>query len=359
MPQIFEVNGAPLELLDVNELALIHTSYKPIDPWLLNTFFPNRRSFTMTKVPIAELDIKSDIAPLIASIYEGQAFDPSTAVQVDFVQPAYLKPKNQVRPAESWDTALVARLRDAGVINSGTNQLSQQDLYMIAQIETMKRNRDSIDNFKILMAAEYLTTGKIVLESDKYKKNVVSFGRDQAMIFTPTTPWDQAGAKPVTDMETMLQLMIDHFAGSPKRILTTGKVWGYLSKNAEFKERFVAPYAGISVPYTPTLNVSDAPQFKGYIDGIEIWTYDATYRTKDGIKRLIPADFFAFISDDQGFVTQCRIENIKANGIATDYFDDQWYNNDPSAIMLMSESAPLIVPSNKNGVCGGTGFITL
>jgi len=48
-----------------------------------------------------------------------------------------------------------------------------------------------------------------------------------------------------------------------------------------------------------------------------------------------------------------------ANGVAQQYFDRQWYCEDPSGIMLMTESAPLVVPSNKNGVVGGTGFITL
>lgn len=358
MAQTFEVSGAPLELLDVGELAMMHRAYKPVDTWLIDTFFPQRKAFNRKDVPIAELDIKSDIAPLVSPDFAGKGFDPTTAIQVDFVLPAYLKPKNQVKPQESFDIALLARLRDAGVISTGSNQLSLQEQYMLAQMEVMKRNRDSIDNFKVLMAAEYLTTGTITLESALYKKNVVSYGRDSALTFTPATPWDQTGATPVTDIETMIQIMIDNFGGSPVKILTTNKVWSALSKNAEFKERFVSPYAGINVPYNPTLNVSDGAQFKGRIDTIEIWTYDAMYRTKAGTQRLIPEDFFALVADTQGFITQCRIENIEANGMASDYFDSQWLEKDPSAIHLMSESAPLIVPSNKNGVCGGTGFIS-
>jgi hypothetical protein len=54
---------------------------------------------------------------------------------------------------------------------------------MIAQIETVKRNHDSIDNRKILMAAE-LVVRKVVLESDDYSRNVVSFGRDASLAFT-------------------------------------------------------------------------------------------------------------------------------------------------------------------------------
>jgi hypothetical protein len=359
MPQSFVINNAPLELLGVDELALIHSNYAPMDTWLLDKLFPRRKSFTTSTVPIAELETESDIAPLVAPQIPGKPFDRTTAIQVSHVNPAYLKPKNQITPATAWDTALLARLRDSNIISTGSNQLSTSEQYVIAQIETMKRNHDAIDNRKILMAAELVTTGQIILESDDYTKNVVSYGRDASLAFTPAIAWDQAGAKPVDDIDLMAQRMLDEDGGEAKMILTTGKVWSVLEKNADFKAKFVAPYAGISVPYRPELNASRSAKFKGYLGDIEIWTYDATYKNKGQTKRFIPQDYFALIADNNGYVTQCKIENIHANGLALEYFDRQWYEEDPSGIMLLTESAPLVVPSNKNGICGGTGFITL
>lgn len=359
MPQTFEINNAPLELLDVDELVLIHSNNAPMDTWLLDKLFPRRKSFTKNVVPIAELDIESDIAPLVAPEIAGHGFDRTTAIEVDHIKPAYLKPKNQVTPAESWDTALLARLRDAGIIATGSNQLSSAEQYIIAQIETVKRNHDSIDNRKILMAAELVVTGKVVLESDNYSRNVVSFGRDASLAFTPAIAWDQSGATPVEDIDTMAQRMLDVNGGEATMILTTGKVWAVLEKNPDFKAKFVAPYAGISVPYRPELNASKTAKFKGYLGDIEIWTYDATYKNKGQTKRFIPVDYFALIADTSGYVTQCKIENIHANGLALEYFDRQWYEEDPSGIMLLTESSPLVVPSNKNGIVGGQGFITI
>jgi len=359
MPQSFVINNAPLELLGVDELALIHSNYAPMDTWLLDKLFPRRKSFTTSTVPIAELETESDIAPLVAPQIPGKPFDRTTAIQVQHLNPAYLKPKNQITPATAWDTALLARLRDSNIISTGSNQLSTSEQYVIAQIETMKRNHDAIDNRKILMAAELVTTGQIILESDDYTKNVVSYGRDASLAFTPANAWDQVGATPVEDIDTMAQRMLDEDGGEAKMILTTGKVWSVLEKNADFKAKFVAPYAGISIPYRPELNASRSAKFKGYLGDIEIWTYDATYKNKGQTKRFIPQDYFALIADNNGYVTQCKIENIHANGLALEYFDRQWYEEDPSGIMLLTESAPLVVPSNKNGICGGTGFITL
>jgi hypothetical protein len=61
MPQTFEINNAPLELLDVNELVLIHSNNAPMDTWLLDKFF-HAVNHSLQMVPIAELDIESDIA---------------------------------------------------------------------------------------------------------------------------------------------------------------------------------------------------------------------------------------------------------------------------------------------------------
>ena len=132
-----------------------------------------------------------------------------------------------------------------------------------------------------------------------------------------------------------------------------------LWNNEEFKKEFITPYAGISVPVTPSFGVKESATLKGTFDGIEFWVYDATYRNKGQVKRFIPKDYFSLISDTNGSVAHCKIKNMLANGVAQQYFDRQWYCEDPSGIMLMTESAPLVVPSNKNGVVGGTGFITL
>ena len=38
------------------------------------------------------------------------------------------------------------------------------------------------------------------------------------------------------------------------------------------------------------------------------------------------------------------------------YRSKKWQPEDPGGIVALTESAPLLVPSNKNGWCGGTAF---
>ena len=75
MPQSFNLEGTPLELLDVGELALIHSNYRPMDTWLLDKLFPNRPLFTRDDVPLAEVSAEHDLAPLVSPQQPGKPFD--------------------------------------------------------------------------------------------------------------------------------------------------------------------------------------------------------------------------------------------------------------------------------------------
>lgn len=356
MPQTFTINNASLELLDVSEMVLVHEAHKPLDLWLLNKFFPNLRGFARDEVPIAELSAEIDVAPLVYYTEAGVPFDPETATKVDFVQPAYLKPKNMVTPSNSFDLALVNKLRTVGILATGAQALSDAEKLILGQVETIKRNRDSIDNRKVLMAAEYITTGQMVLESKKYKRNTVSFGRDASMSYNPTVAWDQSGAKPYQDIKTMAQRLVDGGAGAAKVLLTSSKNWGYLKNDPEFIADYVKPNEGINIPFAQTMGISESAVYRGSFDNVEVWTYDATYVQGGQRKRYIPSGYVGLIADISGFIAQCQVKHMEAAGQPLEYFDVQWQEKDPSGIFVLTESAPLPVPSNKNGICSGTAF---
>ncbi|OTG87217.1 major capsid protein [Acinetobacter sp. ANC 3832] len=359
MAQTFDLEGVPLELLDVGELALIHSNYRPMDTWLLDQLFPNRPVFNRDDVPLAEVTAEHDLAPLVSPHQPGKPFDTKHSGEVRHVKPAYYKPKNQVTPAETFEIALLERLRTAGIFSTGTQRLTDQEKMIISQIAVTKRNHDAIDNSVLMMGIDLLKNGKYVLHSDDYEYNLVDYRRDASLTFTPLIAWNEVGAKPVDDIKLMIERQLAADGGEAKKAIMSGSVWSAIWNNADFKKEFITPYSGISVPVAPSFGVSEKATFKGTFDGIEFWVYDATYRSKGQVNRFIPKDFFSLISDTNGSVAHCKIKNLHANGISQQYFDRQWYSEDPSGIMLMTESAPLVIPSNKNGVVCGTGFITL
>ena len=359
MSATFNISGAPIELLDIPQLLALHSMMYKFDPFILDTFFPNRAAFARKEVPIADLKTISPLAPFVAPSVKGRPIQDQAVANAKFVKPAYLKPSQTITPASSYDTALINMLRNNGVIATGAGRISDADALLIDQIQKFSSNRESIDNRKILMAVECLITGKMTFASDDFPEYTVDYGRDAACAFTPATAWNAGGATIVEDIEAMLAISVDKGGVLPSIILTTGKVFNVMMTNAAFKERFIAPFSGISAPITPAFTRTNGAQYRGMIDGLQIWTYDATYQTAAGGVRYIPATYFGMISDTNGTVAQCSIQHLDVYGQPLEYYDYVVESKDPSSITLLCDSSPLVAPSNKNGVVGGTGFITL
>jgi hypothetical protein len=260
-------------------------------------------------------------------------------------------------PSEVQNTALIARLRQFGVIATGSNRLSDADLLLIDQAQKALYLRQSIENRKVLIARDVLLYGKTTFASADFPMYEVNYERNAACNFSPLVKWGQVGATPVKDIQAMIDLSVEHSGTSPIMALTTSKVYNALIKDPEFKEKFIAPYAGISVPLTPTFDQADKPQFRGTVDNMEIWTYDAKHNMGGDIERFIPEDFFGLVSDANGWIAHCALQNVEAFGQALEFYLSQWQEKNPSSIQLLAESSPLAVPNNKNGLVGGRGFV--
>ncbi len=359
MSVTFDINGAPVELLEVGQLLLLNDKQKQVDTFLLDRFFPNRLSFARKDVPVGEIDTVTPLAPFVSPNVAARQIKTGDSGNVKFVKPAYLKPQMSITPADVFDTVLITRLRQAGVLATGTNRLTDAEALLVDQIQKSQTIINSIQNRKLMMARDCLLTGRMTFASDDFPSITVDYERDAACTFVPTVKWDANGATPVTDINAMIAIAVDKAGASPTAALMSSKVWGALSANPEFKAQFETPLAGISVAYTPTFNDPLKPQLRGTFGGIQFWTYDGTYKFSGAAGRFIPADYFGLVADASGYVAHCAIQNLKAFGQPLEYFMDQWQENNPSSIQLVGESSPLIVPNNKNGVVGGTGFVTI
>lgn len=353
------VQGQPLQLLDESQLAIVNNKTKPVDNWLLDTFFGRKVSFNgKDAVPLDELETSQPLAPFVSPMAQGKPIIAKGDFERKYVKAAYLKPAGIVTPDTVYDTSLLVALREAGIIGRSNGMLSKQEQLRVAQIGTFNHLRQSIVNRKTLMAADILTTGSTVCVGDDYPSYLVEFGRDPALDFTPKINWNEANAKIVTDIETMNDLLIEKGGSSASTALMSSAVFNTVSKNAEFKERFREPLASTAPsPFAPSFNRSDVPQYRGELGGIQFWTYDLSHRLNGTAQRFINAKGFYLISDTQGYQAQCEIKHLDVFGQALEFYDYQIIEKDPSAIKLITESSPLILPSNPNGVAGGNAFI--
>ena len=358
MSQSFTFQNAPVELLDVPQLVLLTDTTQKVDTWLMDRFFPQRVSYTKKEVPVGELNTATPLAPFVTPTAAGRQIKVCESGNVKFVKPAYLKPMMTVMPSEVQNTALIAQLRKFGVIATGSNRLSDADSLLIDQAQKALYLRQSIENRKLLIARDVLLYGNTTFASADFPMYEVDYERNPAGTCAPLIKWGQVGATPVKDIQSMIDLSVEHSGTSPTMALTTSKVYNTLIKDAEFKEKFIAPYAGINVPLVPTFDQKDKPQFRGTVDNIEIWTYDVQHSIGGGAsERFIPEDFFGLISDSNGWIAHCALQNVEVFGQALEFYLSQWQEKNPSSIQMLAESSPLAVPNNKNGLVGGRGFV--
>jgi len=355
MAVTYTIGGVDSTLIDVQDLAVVNDQSPKVNKWLSEIFFPRRVEFQDDKVAVANLNLDNPVAPYVSPCVEGRPIKENGTANVQFLKPAYLKPKQTITPCTVYNTAIVAMLRDAGIIGSG--KLTRTESLIVAQVEKYRSNHDAIDNRIELMAAEALTTGKLIIESDDFKLNEVDFGRNVALTFAPTVLWSNPAATVIADIQAMVDLVVQYGQVMPRVAVMSSAVFNAAIANEAFKAAFIAPYTTVAPMGVTRFVDGREAQFMGSFGGIEFWVYDASI-TNDGVTtRFIPADGFYLIGDTNGVVAFTQIENLKAYGQSMQYFDSQWYNEDPSALFIMTESAPLPVLNNPNAVAGGINFV--
>lgn len=358
MPLNITISNQPLELFTPSELAIVTKVVKPINTQVLDMFFPNSAAFNnRDDVPLEQLDTTEPLAPFVSPMAQGKPLVQNGSYERNSVQAAYLKPAVTITPQNVYDLALIARIREAGIISNNT-QLTLEEKLRVAQIAGFDYLHRSIVNRKVLMGIDILTTGKTVIIGDDAPQRLVDFGRHADLKWAPSVKWGEANATPVSDIETLNGLLADHGGVSATDALMSSKVFTTLGRNAEFKERFVVPNgANAPSPFTPQFNRTEGLQYRGEIDGIRFWTFDESHKLNGTEQRYIDSTGFYLIADRSGYQAQCMIQHLEANGTALEFFDYQVVQSDPSAIKLITDSSPLLVPSNVNGVAGGTGFV--
>lgn len=111
------VKGQELTLLDNNQLSIVQNKTKPLDNWILDTFFPNKVGFDNQKaVPIDELETSQPLAPFVSPVVQGKPIREQGNFERKYIQAPYVKPAKMITPANTYDLALFTRLKDATII---------------------------------------------------------------------------------------------------------------------------------------------------------------------------------------------------------------------------------------------------
>jgi hypothetical protein len=314
-----------IEALEVKKLP---------DDFLLRTFFRAEDVSWNEYVEVEIVRHKRRMAPFVHPLLPGKVEErPGRAVRV--YKPPYVKPKRVSSAAD-----FLARLQ-------GDTRYSERSIAeKAAQLMEMDQE---IDRREEWMAAQQLTEGKMTVTGDGFDPEEMDFlwSANHLLANTDLTAngWDQAGAKPWTDIK----------AASRRIIQDSGMTPNVLVLGDEAADLFFASDEVTSL--LDTLNIvpgNFAPavprgggQALATMLGLQIWSYSDWFLDENGDEQpMIPTNYAILGSTAaRGTRHYGAILDLKvpAGGTPPRRFPKSWEEDDPSVRYVMVQSAPLPV----------------
>jgi hypothetical protein len=292
------------------------------------------------------------LAPLVVPTVQGRPIY-SEASEVTRIKAAYLKPKDVVSPSR-----VIKRRPTESLFSPNSMSPSQRFNAIVGDI--LRQHREAIDRREEWMAAQAIIDGIVVLESEDYPKTTVDFKRaaDHTVNLTGAARWSETGVDPMAD----LQLWIERvrrapFGGPVNRVTVGSNVLAYLLASDAVQKQLDLNTRGTSAQLNTGLRTGEYVEYIGRLSAnVELWVNSDYYELPDGstVPFLDPNDIVITGPNIMG--TRCfgAILDEGANFNAQAVFPKMWSQKDPSAVFVMSQSAPMVVPVNPNNTLKAT-----
>jgi len=127
--------------------------------------------------------------------------------------------------------------------------------------------------------------------------------------------------------------------------------WKLFRADADVKARLDLQRA---LSQTPTMDQGAiraiGGTFRGTIDGFNVWTYAGYYKAAaDGaVTPMLASGTVLGVGDMGGVQAYGAIQDEREGLQALPYFSKSWLEEDPARRLIMTQSAPLLVPYRPN-----------
>lgn len=332
---------------NTEELLGVFRDLEPVqDFWL--SFFPGLHTSESERIEWNKITDYRHLAPLVLPTNTGR---PTFATNEDMysVKPGYLKPKDAIQAS-----AMMTRRAGLGEIGQA-RPLSPQGRWNASVAAVLQKHRNDIERRWEWMASQAVLYGQITLEDDGYPKAVVDFRRNanHTVVLGAGSRWGEAGISIVDNLEDWNDRMADAKFGGPATDIIIGTaVWKVVKADAEVQVLLKNDIRNTSGT-TLDLGVGngDKLQFKGNLSrNLRLWVYADYYEAPDGTVTpyMDPRDVLLIGQNVKGIKAFGAILDKQASFQPLPIFPKMWDENDPSATVLMTQSAPLMVPVNPN-----------
>ena len=328
-------------IYDTATLTGVVNSLQVPPQFLTGTFFPTQITEESEEL---HFDVETDVmklAPFVSPLVEGQTVTEAGYSTKTF-KPAYIKQKTPLNAASALKRTIGEQLL-------GT--LTPQQRAVVRSNKVMQDHKKMIFRRLEWMASSVLRTGAVTVSGDGYPSVTVSFSRDSALTVTLTggNRWGQTGVKPLQSLQTWTDLMLTK-SGSPVYNVVMGiGAWNIFKEDDTVEKRLEVQRALAQPPTMKqdAINMLGAV-YQGTIDGFPIWVYNNTYNADDGTSTaMIPTNTVLMVGDLMGIQQYGAILDFESLQ-AVPIFAKSWEENDPSTRVILTQSAPLLVPYRVN-----------
>lgn len=312
---------------------------------LRDRFFARRHFSTTEEIAFDKLKRRRKMAPYVSPHVPGTIRELRGRQVQTFTAP-YLKPKAAIKP----DVALVrAHGEEFGA------PLTPAQRYNETVVQTLADQDDEITRREEAQCFEVLTTGSVVVSGDGADAYTVDYARDAALTLalSGVSRWGEGGVDIRTTLSGWATTVAQKSGGTVTQVVMGASAAEILTGDADIREILDNRRQATGQMELGPQNVGadDNPMvYLGSIGQFDFSLYNGSYDDEDGNN--------ATYLDEHGvmLVAPNAFEGMMAYGAIQDKralqamsrFPKMWPQEDPSLEFLMTQAAPLAVPSDIN-----------
>ncbi|WP_020594121.1 major capsid protein [Kiloniella laminariae] len=345
-----------MDIYDIGVLAAVVANLDQPSSFLLDTFAPLEQVEETDEIHFDVDESKPELAPFVSplvagKVQRGQGF--STKV----FTPAYVKDLRR-HDAKRVVKRMIGE-KIGGTLSNADRAKMNLKSDLVDQLARLGRREE-------VMMASVLVSGSVTVVGEDMPTRVVDFGRDPSLTrqLVGALRWGEAGVSPMDDIEDFAGDISEISGVTPNVVVMDANAWKLFRKDPDVIEMIKADASrgGEMLRVGPEARGQGSKKFvhKGKIGTFDIWVGNDIYVNPETklIERLIP-EYGVIVAADGGvdglMGTRCygMVHDEEAQYSAMRYFTKSWLEKNPSARMLLLQSAPLVVPYRPNG----SGFI--
>ncbi len=322
---------------------------------VLRDYFSDAKEILFSKLPL----MGRKVAPFVLPTEQGKPIFGVKPETVSSFTPAYIKPKDAVRPADARTPRPSEILRQ--------QPLTLQERFNLRVLEVQQFQKRAIQMQWAWMCARAFLDAKLTISygRDTGTANpevTIDYGRAAGHTVTLTGSstdfWSDPDYDIISDVEAWCNTMyLAPFGGTAATILVGAAVAPYISKNKGIRDRMNKFYRGsddVNVNQGLMRTVRPYTTIGQLDSNLTIATYRDFVQNDDDtlVDIMDPRDVVLIAPGAEGIMAFGAIYDAQAQmtgqGASTDIFPKMFMTDDPGEVYIMNQSAPLPIPLYPN-----------